>query len=121
MTSFIGILLLAPLSIIELETGGTPVVFTPASLMILLYVGLFASIVAFLSWNLGVAKAGAAKSGVFINLLPIFAAIFATLFNGESLIWYQLAGGGIVLLGVLLSSVNFRKSRSGAAEDVNGN
>ncbi|XJZ28858.1 DMT family transporter [Bacillota bacterium Lsc_1132] len=102
VTSILGILLLTPLSLLELKQG--KILLTPASVVILLYVGLFASIVAFLSWNIGVAKAGAAKSGIFINLLPVFATIFATLFNGESLMWYQLAGGAIVLLGVLLSS-----------------
>lgn len=104
LTSIIGLLLLTPLSLLELYQGKRAVLFTPASMTILLYVGLFASIIAFLSWNIGVAKAGAAKSGIFINLLPVFATIFATLFNGETLEWYQLAGGGIVLLGVLLSS-----------------
>lgn len=104
VTSIIGVLLLTPLSLLEFNKGNADVIFTPASLLILLYVGIFASIVAFMSWNIGVAKTGAAKSGIFINLLPVFATIFATVFNGESLMWYQLAGGAIVLLGVLLSS-----------------
>ncbi|EIJ78097.1 hypothetical protein PB1_11074 [Bacillus methanolicus PB1] len=47
---------------------------------------------------------GAAKSGIFLNLLPVFATLFATTFTKESLLWYQFVGGCIVIIGVLLSS-----------------
>ncbi|WP_156183175.1 DMT family transporter [Mesobacillus campisalis] len=104
VTSFVGILILMPLSFLELSLGEAEVIFNRESLLILSYVGCFASIVAFLSWNTGVAKTGAAKSGIFINLLPVFAALFATLFAGEEFLWYQMVGGVIVLIGVVLSS-----------------
>ncbi|WP_156324388.1 DMT family transporter [Bacillus sp. FJAT-27251] len=104
VTSFVGILILLPLSLLELSLGEAGVVFNRESLLILGYVGCFASIVAFLSWNSGVSKIGAAKSGIFINLLPVFATLFATLFAGEEFLWYQMAGGVIVLIGVVLSS-----------------
>ncbi|MFC3885782.1 DMT family transporter [Bacillus songklensis] len=104
ITSFIGIFMLMPFSMFELKQPDVEVVFTPFSIFILLYVGVLASIVAFLSWNTGVPKAGAAKSGIFLNLLPVFAAIFATIFTNESLVWYQIVGGFIVIFGVLLSS-----------------
>jgi drug/metabolite transporter (DMT)-like permease len=104
VTSFIGIFILFPFSMFELRQPDVEVIFTPFSIFILLYVGLLASIVAFLSWNTGVPKVGAAKSGIFLNLLPVFAAIFATIFTNESLLWYQFVGGVIVILGVLLSS-----------------
>jgi drug/metabolite transporter (DMT)-like permease len=74
------------------------------SIFILFYVGILASIIAFLSWNTGVPRVGAAKSGIFLNLLPVFATIFATVFTNESLLWYQIIGGMIVIFGVLLSS-----------------
>ncbi|SFA85257.1 MULTISPECIES: DMT family transporter [unclassified Bacillus (in: firmicutes)] len=103
-TSFVGILILFPLSLLEIMQTDAAVIFNPESLLILGYVGFFASIVAFISWNTGVSKIGAAKSGIFINLLPVFATLFATIFTKEDLLWYQIAGGVIVLLGVVLSS-----------------
>lgn len=103
-STFIGILLLVPLSLIEyLVLEKTPV-FTLTSAGILLYVGFLASIMAFLSWNFGVSLIGAAKAGVFLNLLPIFAIIFALCFTEEKLYLYQIIGGGIVTLGVVISS-----------------
>jgi drug/metabolite transporter (DMT)-like permease len=103
-SSFIGILLLAPLSFIEYLVMERNPVFTLTSAGILLYVGFLASIMAFLSWNFGVSLIGAAKAGVFLNLLPVFAIIFALCFTEEKLYLYQIIGGGIVALGVVLSS-----------------
>lgn len=104
VTSIVGILILFPLSLLEIIQADAAVTFNLESLFILGYVGCFASIVAFISWNTGVAKIGAAKSGIFINLLPVFATLFATVFTKEDLLWYQIAGGFIVILGVMFSS-----------------
>ncbi|USK52215.1 DMT family transporter [Bacillus sp. CMF12] len=103
-SSFLGIILLAPLSLIEYFVMEAEPVFSLASAGILLYVGFLASIMAFLSWNFGVYLIGAAKAGVFLNLLPVFAIIFALCFTEEKLYLYQLIGGGIVILGVVISS-----------------
>ncbi|MBX9973925.1 DMT family transporter [Cytobacillus firmus] len=103
-SSFLGILLLAPLSLIEYLVMEEEPVFSLTSAGILLYVGFLASIMAFLSWNFGVSLIGAAKAGVFLNLLPVFAIIFALCFTEEKLYLYQLIGGGIVILGVVISS-----------------
>ena len=104
ITSFMGAVMLLPFSMFELNRPDVHVVFTPMSIFILFYVGILASIIAFLSWNTGVPRVGAAKSGIFLNLLPVFATIFATVFTNESLLWYQIIGGIIVIFGVLLSS-----------------
>ncbi|MCP8970378.1 DMT family transporter [Ectobacillus ponti] len=104
VTAGLGVLVLLPFSVYELSRPGVRVIWAPFSVCVLLYVGLLASIAAFLSWNLGVKHAGAAKAGVFLNLLPVFAVSFATLFAGETLAWYQAVGGGVVIAGVLLSS-----------------
>jgi drug/metabolite transporter (DMT)-like permease len=104
VTSFLGILILLPFSLFEIIQTDAVLTFNLESLLILGYVGCFASIVAFLSWNRGVAKIGASKSGLFLNLLPVFAAVFATVFTKEELVWYQIVGGVIVIAGIVLSS-----------------
>lgn len=104
ITSLIGILILIPLSIVEMTQPNESVLITPMSILIILYVGILASIIAFLSWNIGVSILGPSRSGVYINLLPVFAVIFATMFTDEHLYWYQIAGGIIVILGVMISS-----------------
>ncbi|WNB92375.1 DMT family transporter [Bacillus sp. NEB1478] len=98
----LGIILLLPFFIHESAT--TPVHWSVGSVLTILYTGIFASIVAFMSWNTAVARVGANKAGVFLNLIPVFAAFFAVLFIHEKLAWYQLAGGIFVILGVYIST-----------------
>ena len=43
------------------------------------YVGVMASVVAYMSWNQGVAELGADRSGAFLHLLPAFVAVLAAL------------------------------------------
>jgi drug/metabolite transporter (DMT)-like permease len=66
------------------------------------YVALFPSIVAYFCWNRGVAVIGANRTGLFINLIPVFAAILAILFLGESLMSFHFAGMALILLGFVL-------------------
>ena len=53
----------------------------------------------------GVELVGASKAGLFINFLPIFAAILGVLLLGERLFVYHLISLFIVLLGVYLFMV----------------
>ncbi|WP_042347629.1 DMT family transporter [Bacillus massiliigorillae] len=120
VTTFIGSIMLVPFSLTEIMDSSSVFIFNFESIGILLYVGFLAAIVAFLSWNTGVPLVGAAKAGIYLNLLPIFAAIFAPIFTDEVLMWYQIVGGMIVIVGVLISSqtkkslliVNRKKSGS---------
>jgi drug/metabolite transporter (DMT)-like permease len=103
-TAFMGVLFLIPFSLLEMRQADVHMTFNFSSISILFYVGILASIVAFLSWNTGVPKVGPAKAGIFLNLLPVFAALFSTMFTDERLLWYQAVGGFIVISAVWLSS-----------------
>ena len=96
-----GCLGLLPLYLWELSAVGT---FTPTPVVIggIGYVALFPSIVAYFCWNRGVAVIGANRTGLFINLIPVFAAILAILFLGESLRTFHLVGMALILLGFVL-------------------
>jgi len=65
-------------------------------------VALFPSIVAYFCWNRGVAVIGANRTGLFINLIPVFAAILAIIFLGESLKSFHMVGMALILLGFVM-------------------
>ncbi|WP_286886491.1 DMT family transporter [Aneurinibacillus sp. UBA3580] len=108
----IGIAILFPFSMYEIFVAQIPVVWSTGSVLTVLYTGIFASIVAFISWNSAVSQVGAGKAGIFLNLIPVFASIFAILFIGEHVAWYQTIGGLFVVLGVYISTriVNVTKN-----------
>ncbi|MFD2673040.1 DMT family transporter [Marinicrinis sediminis] len=68
----------------------------------LLYIGIGATVLAMLFWNIGVQKVGGTQSGMFLNFNPVFTALFAYIWIGESLTWPQAAGTMVVIAGVWL-------------------
>lgn len=68
----------------------------------LAYLGILATVVAFNWYYEGIKEIGAAKAAIFINLVPMFAIIFGTIFLKESLSAIAFFGGGLVILGVSL-------------------
>lgn len=92
---------LIPLYLGELAAVG-PFALTPATIGSIAYVAIFPSIVAYFCWNRGVAAIGANRTGLFINLIPVFAAVLAILFLGETLKAFHLAGMALILVGFIL-------------------
>ncbi len=69
-----------------------------------LYMGLAASVFAFIYWNRGVAVVGANAAGFTLHLLPAFGTILAILFLGEVFAGFHAAGIATILAGVLLAT-----------------
>ncbi|KKW69211.1 membrane protein [Lampropedia cohaerens] len=99
----LALLVLAPLYAWE-WAGGARVVWTWPSLAALLYVGIFPSVLAYLFYNWGVARAGAARAGLFIHLMPLFGALLSVLVLGERLHGYHAVGMAAILGGIMLST-----------------
>jgi drug/metabolite transporter (DMT)-like permease len=70
----------------------------------ILYTGLLSSAVAYAAWSVGVAKLGSARSGVFLHLIPLYGAILSTLFLGEQIQLFHIAGLAAILTGVALAT-----------------
>jgi drug/metabolite transporter (DMT)-like permease len=69
-----------------------------------LYVGLAASVGAFICWNRGVAVVGANAAGFTVHLLPAFGTLLAILFLGESFRPFHALGIATILAGVLVAT-----------------
>ncbi len=69
----------------------------------LMYLGFFASGVAFLFWYQGVRALGAPRASVFINLVPVFAMLLS-IGMGTWPHLYQWLGAAVVLAGVYITS-----------------
>ena len=103
ISAFVGWLILIPFALME-YIQVKPLVFTATNTLGLLYIGIFASFLAFLWWNKGVIQLGAGKAAVFLNLIPLFAALLSYLFLKESLVLTQVIGGILIISGVMLAN-----------------
>lgn len=104
MTIIVGIVLLLPFFVYETMTAAQTMTWNAASISAIIYVGSLASVVAFLSWNKGVVKLGASRASIYLNFIPVFSALFAVLFIGESLHLFQIVGGLAVVAGVFITN-----------------
>ncbi len=75
------------------------------NISILLYLGIFPSILSYIFWNYGVRTVGASISSIFMYLLPVFTAGIAFVFLDETLFSHHFFGGLLILLGLILSSL----------------
>ena len=105
VTIALGALMLLPFTVYELLTTSQTIIWAPSTFGAILYVGIIASIVAFLSWNTGVVALGANKAGIYLNFIPLFATIFAVIFLDEKLLVAQIVGGIAVIAGVFITTL----------------
>ena len=91
-----------------------PMPVSEASVMSILYVGIFASVAGTTMWNEGTYRVGGATAGYFGNLFPIFAGLLAIVFLGEVPAWYHGAGAAAVLLGIYLATMARRETEAPA-------
>lgn len=70
---------------------------------VIVYAGVFPSILAQLFWILGLDKIGSNRGGLFINLVPIFGALLAIFILGEKFEVYHAIGLLLVLGGITLA------------------
>ncbi|QTA77889.1 EamA domain-containing protein [Desulfonema limicola] len=98
-----GSLMLLPLYLWETFTG-RPASFNGTTIMAVIYVMIFPSIISYLCFNRGVELAGANKAGLFLYMMPVFGSIMAIIFLGESFCWFHAAGIGLIGSGIMLAT-----------------
>ncbi|MTI05164.1 DMT family transporter [Roseibium denhamense] len=76
---------------------------TPKGWLVVLYISLFPSCLSQIFFMRGVELIGPARAGVFINLVPIFAAILAVSILSEPFKWHHGTALVLVLGGIWLS------------------
>ncbi|MHB8984203.1 MAG: DMT family transporter, partial [Carboxydocellales bacterium] len=99
----LGLVFLLPATYVELSSN--PIgPWTWQTVLALLYLGVFPSVLGFLLWNRGIGQVGPAKAAMFYNLIPPFAALMNYLFLAEIPKSFHIVGGLLVLWGVYLGT-----------------
>ena len=68
------------------------------------YFAIFPSVLAYFFWNAGVARVGGERAGAFLHLMPLFGALLAWAFLGESLLSYHYIGAVLIFSGLFIAS-----------------
>ena len=94
---------LVPFLIWELLTR--PVMqLTGNNLLMLFYVAVFPSTIAYLCFNRGIQLIGANRAAPFFHVVPVFGSVMAIVFLGERPQLFHIVGFALVLTGVFVAS-----------------
>ncbi len=102
LTFLLGTIILLPIYLLQSNQN----LIIPLSfnmLGIYAYVSIFASVIAFVSWNASISLIGATKASIIYYIIPIFSSILAFLFLNEKIVFYQFICFGLILVGILLA------------------
>ncbi len=100
----VGTICLFPFYIFEI-LHSAPVKWNTHIVVIILYLGIGNSIIAFFCWNASIQKLGASGTGLFGNLIPVFSTVEAVLFLGEQFTTVHLISGLLVIGGLVIANI----------------
>lgn len=106
-TMVAGLFVLIPFWAVEIGHGAV-IPRDAGSLAAVLYIGIFASLAAFVLWNRCVATLGATVTGASFHLVALFTAALAFLVLGEPVRSFHLIGIALILAGFALAT--FRRT-----------
>jgi drug/metabolite transporter (DMT)-like permease len=79
-----------------------PVHLNGITITTILWMGLVISAASIFVWNVSIRVLGPQRATIFLNLNPVWAAIFAVVFLGEALYPYHFVGAAFVAAGIIL-------------------
>ncbi len=111
----IGIFYFLPLFLIFDLKDIDIITIKPMAIWAIVQLAIFASSIAFIFFTYSIRIIGITKANVFVNLIPVFTAIFAWWLLDEPLTLKKFIGIGIVIGGVLISQIKRRRNLQATA------
>ena len=81
-------------------------------LLNILYLGLGASALCFVTWNFAVKVLGAVKTSVYIYMVPVITVVTSVTVLKEPVTWVSIVGTVLAVAGLFLSEYNGKGSRN---------
>lgn len=107
-TAIIGTVILLPSMLLEVSIPRLEA-FNPEDLAVVVYLGIFNSVISYLAWNTALNKIGNVKTSIIYYLLPLFSGVEAYFLLGEQIYVSQLVGGLLVIFGIAMVSLHKRQ------------
>ncbi len=112
--NFIGVLLFLPIWIFLEFRGFIETPYNPKAFRAIILLAIFSSTLAFVFFTQSIRKIGVTRSNTFINLIPVFVAVFSLIVLKEVLTLQKVAGIIVVVCGLFIAQmkkISRRKNR----------
>jgi drug/metabolite transporter (DMT)-like permease len=104
-----GVLVLAPLTLVESIVVGVPALEW-RTVVAALIVGLLPGFGAYQAWSWLIREIGPSRTGLILYLTPVYTAFLAWLLLGEMPHWYHALGAALAFSGLFLANRAARRS-----------
>lgn len=108
-TFFYGLVFMLPALALSGARPDLARLLDPVDLGNLLFLGLGASALCFVTWNVAVRELGAVRTSVYIYLVPVITVAASVAILDEPFTWMTGAGTALTLMGLLLSEGRFQR------------
>ncbi len=107
-TFLLGLIFLFPFFVWEYATV-PPVIFETKTILSILYLGIFASLSAFILWIKAIMMVGPSKAGMIYYTLPLFSGLLAYLFLKEEISMNHFYCVLLIVSGIVTANYESRK------------
>ncbi len=115
-TFILGLIFLFPFFVWEYTTAPS-IQFDTRAILSILYVGIFASLSAFILWNKAVVAVGPSKAGMVYYTVPLFSGLLAHFFLKEHVTLIHFYSALLIASGILTANYEFKRlKRIGRAQ-----
>lgn len=108
VSGFFGLVVVAPMYAVDVAREMAHLRIDAVIVGAVLFLALFRTIGATITYNFGIDGVGPARAAPFIHLVPVFGAAMAYLILGERVGLYHLVGFALVLAGIYIATVKRR-------------
>ena len=102
-TFIVGLIFLFPFFIWE-RAVASPATYDTKTVIAILYVGIFASLAAFVLWNKAIVTIGPSKAGMIYYTLPLFSGLLAYLFLKEDISMIHFYSALLIVPGIFTAN-----------------
>ncbi len=106
---FYGLLFMIPISIYWGFHLNLSYIISPINLINLIYLGIGASALCFITWNYSVKNLGTIKTSIYIYVVPVITVITSAFILHEKITMISILGVLLTLGGLIISQIRFRK------------
>jgi len=85
----------------------------PTNLLNILFLGVGASALCFVTWNSAIKILGAIKTSVYIYMVPVITVITSVLVLNERITGFAVTGIILTLVGLFISESKFLQNKRG--------
>jgi len=103
VVSLLGLIMVLPFMIYEglqFDLGSLAI----SEWLMIVYYGVFVTVIAFVLWFRGVSRVSASTAGVFTGIMPVSTIILSYLFLQEQVSLVHFLGVGLIFCGILLAA-----------------